>query len=100
MKGFDCESSKNEKQHKSEVIASKTHQRHRRTSSVKSIISKLQKDAGKCYDNPKSLMQIWSLFYQKEMQFKKRKNEIKILLSDLEEEVENLKKDKRKLMHK
>ena len=45
-------------------------------------------------------MQIWSLFYQKKMQFTKRKNEIKILLSDLEEEVENLKKDKRKLMHK
>ena len=49
---------------------------------------------------PKSLMQIWSLFYQKEMQFTKRKNEIKILLNDLEEEVENLKKEKRKLMHK
>ena len=48
----------------------------------------------------KSLTQIWSLFYQKKMQFTKRKNEIKILLSDLEEEVENLKKDKRKLMHK
>ena len=41
-------------------------------------------------------MQIWSLFYQKEMQFTKWKNEIKILLNDLEEEVENLKKEKRK----
>ena len=29
------------------------HKRDRRTSSVKSIISKLQKDAGKCYDNAK-----------------------------------------------
>ena len=48
----------------------------------------------------KSLMQIWPLFYQKEIQFTKRRKEIKILLSDLEEEVENLKKDKRKLMHK
>ena len=48
----------------------------------------------------KSLMQIWPFFYQKEMQFTKRRKEIKILLSDLEEEVENLKKDKRKLMHK
>ena len=53
MKGFNCQSSKNEKQHKSEVIASKIHKRDRRISSVKSIISKLQKDAGKCYDNAK-----------------------------------------------
>ena len=51
MKGFNCESSKNEKQYQSKVIASKIHKRDRRTSSVKSIISKLQKDAGKCYDN-------------------------------------------------
>ena len=53
MKGFNCQSSKNEKQHKSEVIASKIHKRDRRISSVKSIISKLQKDAEKCYDNGK-----------------------------------------------
>ena len=53
MKGFNSDSSKNEKQLKSEVIASKIHKRDRRTLSVTSIISKLQKDAGKCYDNAK-----------------------------------------------
>ena len=53
MKAFNCQSSKNDKQHKSELIASKIHHRNRRISSVKSIISKLQKDAEKCYDNPK-----------------------------------------------
>ena len=53
MKGFNCKSRKNEKQHKSEVIASKIHKRDRRISSVKSIISKLQKDPGKCYGNAK-----------------------------------------------
>ena len=53
MKAFNCQSSKNDKQHKSELIASKIHHRNRRISSVKSIISKLQKDPEKCYDNPK-----------------------------------------------
>ena len=53
MKGFNCQSSKNEKQHKSEVIASKIRKRDRRISSVKSIISKLHKDAEKCFDNAK-----------------------------------------------
>ena len=64
MKGFNCPSSKNEKQHKSEVIASKIHKRDRRISSVKSIISKLQKDAEKCYDNAKKpdadMVTLWS----------------------------------------
>ena len=53
MKGFNCQSSKNEKQHKSEVIASKIHKRDRRISSVKSIISKLLKYAEQSYDNAK-----------------------------------------------
>ena len=53
MKGFNCESSKNENQLKSEVIASKIHKRDTRTLSVRSIISKRQKDAGKCYHNAK-----------------------------------------------
>ena len=53
MKDSNWQSSKNEKQHKSEVIASKIHKRVRRISSLKSSISKLQKDAGKCYDNAK-----------------------------------------------
>ena len=55
MKDFNCPSSKNERQHKSKVTASKTHKRDRRISSVKSIVTKLQKDAGKCYDNAKKL---------------------------------------------
>ena len=53
MKGFNWESSKNENQLKSEVIASKIHKRDRGALSVTSIISKLPKDAGKCYDNAK-----------------------------------------------
>ena len=53
MKGFNCQSSKNEKQHKSEVIASKIRKRDRRISSVKLIISKLHKDPEKCFDNAK-----------------------------------------------
>ena len=53
MKGFNCESTKNEKQLKSEVIASKIHKRDTKTLSVTSIISKRQKDAGKCYHNAK-----------------------------------------------
>ena len=54
MKGFNCQSSKNEKQHKSQVIASKIYKRDRRISSVKSINSKLHKDAEKCFDNAKN----------------------------------------------
>ena len=53
MKDFNCPSSKNKRQHKSKVIASKTLKRDRRISSVKSMVTKLQKDAEKCYDNAK-----------------------------------------------
>ena len=53
MKDFNCPSSKNKRQHESKVIASKTHKRDRRISSVKSMVTKLQKDAEKCYDNAK-----------------------------------------------
>ena len=40
-----------EKQQISEVIENKIHERERKISSVKSTISKLEKDADKCYDN-------------------------------------------------
>ena len=53
MKGFKYQSSKSEKQHKSEVIASKIHKTDSRISSVRSIISKLHKDPEKCFDNAK-----------------------------------------------
>ena len=53
MKGFKYQSSKSEKQHRSEVIASKIHKTDSRISSVRSIISKLHKDAEKCFDNAK-----------------------------------------------
>ena len=53
MKGFNCQSRKRKKQHKSEVIATKIHKSGRRISSVKSINSKLHKDPEKCFDNAK-----------------------------------------------
>ena len=53
MRGFKYQSRKNEKQHKSEVIASKIYKTDKRISNVKSIISKIHKDAVQCFDNTK-----------------------------------------------
>ena len=48
---YKLDTIKSEKQHKSEAIESKIHERERKMSNVKSTISKLEKDADECYHN-------------------------------------------------
>ena len=88
-----------EKQQRSEVVESKIHERERKISSVKSTISKLEKDADGCYDNAEKPDVDMATLLSKGNAFQKSIKEKKIVLNDLEEEVENLKKEK-KLMCK
>ena len=89
---------KSEKQQRSEVIESKIHEKERKISIVKSTISKLEKDVDECYDNAEKLGADMATLLSKGNAFRKSIKEKKIVLNGLEKDVENLKKEKRKLM--
>ena len=89
-----------EKQQRSEVIKSKVHKKERKISSVKSTISKLEKDADECYDNAEKPDADMTTRVSKANAFQKLMREKKIVLNDLEKKVENLKKRKKELMCK
>ena len=76
------------------------HERERKISSVSSSISKLDKDADECYDNAEKPDACTATPLSTGNAFRKPLKEKKIVLNNLEKEVENLKKQKRKLICK
>ena len=76
------------------------HERERKISSVSSSISKLDKDADECHDNAEKPDACMATPLSTGNAFRKPLKEKKIVLNNLEKEVENLKKQKRKLIRK
>ena len=71
---------------RSDIIECKIHERERKISGVKSTISKLEKDAGECYDNAEKPDVDWPLL-SKGNAFRKSIKEKKVVLKDLGKEV-------------